>query len=314
MLSKRNTIIIILFWFATFSWYLYREWYIWFSTSNTAPSIFLDLSDEISGRPVNWTVYVNGNESGNAFSVFRYYKDSEEYLNQQILKKFGYQLQIGKLKVEAKIPSWNQETFSSLKGELKRFTSRIDIRIELFGTEIKAIIDIQGTVHDDEITGTVLVESPLIGVKNRIESVYGPIPIKSHNVFHPLQLTHRLQGVYPGRSWKVSNYDPIQESMRIALTKMIDKILASNNQKLPFPIKLPTEKAPLDLIAEVLPNAETITWEEKPIRCYVISYKTDDWETKIYVRVRDGYVLRQEAHIQNETIVIERQPERKLND
>ena len=174
MLSKRNTIIIILFWFATFSWYLYREWYIWFSTSNTAPSIFLDLSDEISGRPVNWTVYVNGNESGNAFSVFRYYKDSEEYLNQQILKKFGYQLQIGKLKVEAKIPSWNQETFSSLKGELKRFTSRIDIRIELFGTEIKAIIDIQGTVHDDEITGTVLVESPLIGVKNRIESVYGP--------------------------------------------------------------------------------------------------------------------------------------------
>ena len=114
------------------------------------------------------------------------------------------------------------------------------------------------------------------------------MPVSAHgSVLSPLHPVNRIAGLRPGQTWRLPLVDPIKD----ALTA-----LAAGQPG-----------AEIVLTAHVLPQTETLTWNNQPTECLVIEYQGDDVSARTWVQVGTGLVLRQDSERDGERLSLVRE-------
>ena len=73
------------------------------------------------------------------------------------------------------------------------------------------------------------------------------------------------------------------------------------------PLKLNLPSGPKYLNAEVLADTARITYNQQEYDCHIIEYRGENETFRTYVRISDGWVLRQESKTFDQRIVMQRQ-------
>ena len=73
--------------------------------------------------------------------------------------------------------------------------------------------------------------------------------------------------------------------------------------------ELPVSKmGPRFLDAEVLPTLRHLSWNGNEVPCRVIEYRSEDgFKASTWVRESDGLVLRQQAELGNDVVILQRE-------
>jgi hypothetical protein len=110
----------------------------------------------------------------------------------------------------------------------------------------------------------------------------------------------------PGQSWRVANVDPVSDALHGAIEQVIARMLREA-----FPgggkVTLPAVKRPTELLAQVQPELERIVYRDKEYVCRVILFEAEGVKARTWVDFTDGRVVRQEASMFGDTLVLQRE-------
>ena len=121
-----------------------------------------------------------------------------------------------------------------------------------------------------------------------IEKELEPVAVSTHgSVLSPLHPVNRIAGLRPGQTWRLPLVDPLKDALTALATGQ------------------PGEE--ITLTARVLPETQTLTWNDQPAKCLVVEYQGDDVSAKTWVQVGTGLVLRQESERGGERLALQRQ-------
>ncbi len=304
MPSRPVTALIVLAWMGTFGWFAHRElWPILFP--GDSPPFVIELADEVSSefageakRPdVLWAIYRNDKRIGRAETRLRYYRQDNT---------FELETRIVKMTLWERVPI--------LGGLLPRRDGEPDIYVSDLITKYR--LDRRGELHSMSMRGAMVVigqqgkasftgevrdgmlyragQVDIFGTKSDVK--LEPIEAPTGSVLNPMQPVPRIKGLKPGRRWRMPLVNPLGDVIEPALEAVMEKKV---NLKLP--------SGPKFLDAEVLNETTEITINGEKFPCRIIEYRGEGQPARTYVRISDGAVLRQEAYLNGEKIVMERE-------
>jgi hypothetical protein len=289
-------IIIVAFWLFSSGWLAYREWWPWLQ-ADTPPPFTVELADEAAPLYAQWSIWRVDRKVGSASTRMVYRKDNTFELNSTV-EHLEWLEAAGAVKIV--VPRLSTVQKVTRDGQLLAMTSNLQIEVTIPGQqklEMKA--GLEGTVTDGKLIAQAWMESPLTG---RMEQQLDPLPLESGSAINPLQPVAKL-AVYPGQRWKITNVDPLVHAVAAALKQsLIAKYV--NVGKL-----INTE--PQVLMAQVLSEPQQLTFGEIAVSCYVVEYRSNDFEGKFqgktWVRISDSKVLRQEVSGNGEKLTLVRE-------
>lgn len=272
------TIAILLFWLGTMGWVFYREVSPWFGTG--APPLFhIGLTEEvIRSQTIKWDVFnEKGKKIGRATSEIKKRFDQPFDLKNEVY--------FDNLTIPSELGDFKLSRISDLyrvdrKGELVEFNATMEVKIN--GVPTEAIIS--GMVEDNQFVPKLAVQTqgfakpitldlPAVDVSNSGKII---------NILHP---QNKIVGLFRGRSWKVSAFNPLSASVSVFSKS----------------VQMPSLKA------EVF--ADQLEWENEKFPCWRVDV-TEPTEkvrrARIWVRRSDGLVLQHEASYQDQDMILRR--------
>jgi hypothetical protein len=165
---------------------------------------------------------------------------------------------------------------------------------DLLGEDIS--FRLVGDVQAGEFRGSYAFLSALINH----ESTLDPVPVSRRgSVLLPMHPVNRIRGLIPGRHWRMPIVDPLGDALGSSMGA--------------------GRSGPRMLSAQVLPGLHWLdrlptpgiasSAGEKPIHCLIIEYDTgvkDAVRPRTWVRAADGLVVRQEADVNGQRLVMQR--------
>jgi hypothetical protein len=285
MPSRWISLGIIGLWLITTGWMAVREWIPWIIAEDYPFEV--ELADEAAPQHALWSLWQNDQRIGEATTTLQFRKDDTiEWVS--TLARLTQQFQVASFKLKAEVPQFYNTMRLNRRGELLSIDSHGEIVLSL-GFKIQAKVELKGLVKEGKLSGKVNIESSL----GNFETEFQPVPMPRKSVFTPLMPLNKLTGVRPGRTWRMSRFDPLSQ----AITEIMQQQLKSAMDKgAGGVISLPgLPKGGEEILAEVLPGTETIEWNTKTYRCRVIQYRSEGIDAKTWVSVDDDHVIRQQA-------------------
>lgn len=278
---------IVAFWLATMGWLVYRD--LWPRLRSGAPPAFaIDLVDEAQqfAQPTRWSVHRKDSLTGREQRLGRLrtwveYRAADD--------TFALQSEMTNVRL-------------ALGFEVARLAStyRVDRDGRLRALEAVLIGDLGGTkllearlegqVRDQQFHATFRSDPGVLDqVLGKSELVLRPVPVSaSGSVLNPLHPVNRVAGLRPGMAWRLPLVDPLSDALAAT-----------------FPGAAP---GPRFLDAQVRAEPRPLTWNNQEVACLVIDYhQGGDTSARTWVRQRDGLVLRQEAHVKGEMLILQRE-------
>jgi hypothetical protein len=277
---------IVAFWLATIGIAFHRDVWPYFSTSGP-PQLAVGLAEEADpNQQVRWGVYRGEKPVGRLTTKISHVNADDTFWltheYQQLEFDFG--------PATVHVPKLVTAMRVTRAGELREQSMEGTLQLRLGKELIVAEAWVRGEVVNGVFVGHCEVRSSLGDVKQDLE----PIPVPAGQALNPLHVSNRLTGVKPGQQWVVHEIDPLGEALA-ALVK----------SKLPG-VPLGDRKREA-VIARVLPEPESLTWQRRDVSCWVIEYRKGEARARTWVRVSDGKVLRQEAFGIGEKLAVERE-------
>ena len=287
MLPRYVTVVIVVFWLATTGWLVYREilpnW-----RSGEAPPFTIDLADEaqLKIQRIRWTILRADEDGEKPIGRARTWVDYRAADDTFELHSQIEQLRLGSGLIVVKVPEFASNYGVSRDGDLREMSAKVTASV--VGLEVKTRVN--GAVREQRFWPHLSIETTGWGPH---ELDLDPVAVSTHGtVLNPLHPVNRLRGLRPGQRWRMPLVDPMADALRALVAK-----------------ELPATKVgPRFLDAEVLPALQSLTWSGAEVPCLVISYHGEDgFSARTWVREQDGLVLRQQAELGSDVVVLQRE-------
>lgn len=310
MPRPRYIVVIALLWLAATGWVVQRE--IWpMLRSGQPPRFEIDLIDQTThgnNAEITWTGVKNGQVLYTIKTSFEYRTQDDTFdMNGYVATKNRGrnnedQIVHYKSKGEprtAQEMSLKPSQFVTREGEPRSIGAKVEylVRLDPEGNlhakvdlELKRspIIDGHFAPHwvgsvtlcrpDDEIIQAV----DLVG-----KAVALPVCASQYN---PLLPRNRLPDLHPGRRWRVQVVDPLKDALASCLASLVPASLVPG---------LEPERRFLD--ATVLEEMAEMEWKTRLVTCHIVELRDGgELAARIWARVSDGLVLRQESYVEKE--------------
>lgn len=287
--------VIVAFWFASTGYLAYREWWSWRQTD--APPFTVELADEAAPQTAFWSIWRNDQKIGQAMTRMTCEKDDTVELLSSIDK---LELTVTSLGVSVQIAVPKLLTIQKVTrdGKLLSIDSRIQILLDALGQKFELNAHVNGVVRD----GKLYAQSSIDWIFGKSEYTLEPVVLESGSLLNPTQ-PHARMRVRPGQHWKITNVDPLFEAINISLLDVISKNLGAANGKL-LGAQLSSPKA---VLVEVDSEPRVLEHKNRQISCYIVNYGSDDLSGRTWVQVDDGKVLRQEASLFGDKLILRRE-------
>ncbi|HEV3202962.1 MAG TPA: hypothetical protein VGY77_01205 [Gemmataceae bacterium] len=261
---------IICFWLATTSWLFFRD--LWPRLAPGEPPPFtVDLADEASDQKIYWAVLKDGANKGYAQTWVKYYSEDDTFEIAGVIKIWESPHKEGG-------PDLEMESQSRVtrEGELRQITAHAKVK------EIR--VQVAGRVAKRRLFTRFDIITPVFPLKFDLP----PVPVSHRgNILNPLLPVNRIQGLALGQGWRVPLVDPLEDALKSLTGGTLDVRFFD---------------------ARVLPEFQILNRGlGKNDQCLVIEYKGEDRHAKTWVRESDGLVLRQEATLNGETLILQRE-------
>ncbi len=276
MPSRFVTVLILLFWAISSGWFIYAE--LWPQFRGGDPPLFtIDLADEARrlSPPITWDIVRDGKTIGRVLTSIRY-RDADDAFE---LTGTVHDLNLG-LASTIQISQMANVYRVTREGKLLAVSTEAVIQIAK-GVELKVFLD--GEVVGKSFHTKLRLESPLGNREFNLEPVALSAEGSALNPLHPVD---RINGLSLGKTWRIALVDPVHD----ALANLV-----------------PGGQTGVAYVqARVLPEYKTLAWAGKEQLCYVIEYTGEAVEARTWVLARDGTVLRQEARLHDDELILER--------
>lgn len=289
---------ILLFWTGTSGWLFYRD--LWPRIRPGQPPPFtIDLADEARRQifSTRWTVYRNDQKIGRVETYVRYRAREDLFdLVSEVPETKPLEFKFAFFQLEARKPTrfWFAVTREGILRETHVLVSLHVPSITVFGIPAGILeIRLDGEIKNGQFepTGSVSWNGSVTTL------ALDPVPIQNQgSMLNPLNPVNRVSGLRRGQYWRMPLVDPMAESLRA---------LVRQHPALSFVIK--EDQGTQEVRAEVLAETQTIGYDNIPEPCLVIEYQNDRVLAHTWVRERDGLVLRQDATLGGEKLVLERE-------
>jgi hypothetical protein len=276
-------------WLATAAWFASEKWLPWLRTSEE-PRFAVELADEVAPQQATWLLYRQDKRIGAAETRMAPQKDGTFELTSRLRD-----LELSQGLVDVKMPVFLTTRTVTRDGDLLRLDAKavMIVRLKVLGLDLKIDTTINGHVRGDEFHGECTLEYGSQKAKYPLE----PIRLVSKNAFSPLQPFQKYPPLRPGQTWRVSNLDPVTDALEGAMQQIVTKTVGLS-------VTMPQQ--PKELLAQVQAETEEITHRARTYTCRVIVYKADKITARTWVDVQDGKVVRQEASMMGDTLVLQR--------
>jgi hypothetical protein len=263
--------LVILAWLATTSCLLYRE--VWpYLQPGGAPPYVIDLTEEIGGSLVNWTVLQKTAKIGSAVSRVERQPDAT-YRLQTTLTFYKFPI----LDLKKLVTSYHITDDGSLLG-----LSALCV-IQLPHAPVKdppLELQLDGALEGDDFV-------PRLSI-NKTPLPVGDVRVRMGergNILNPMQLVNRVPGLRDGRTWRMALFDPVR-ALGQAFPEYKEVLASAEGMSVP------------ELHAVVV--RETLDWPDadNAVACYKIEYRKPgepDPVAATWVRQSDGLVLQQHS-------------------
>lgn len=288
MPSPRLTVAIVLFWLSATGWLLWRE-YGGRLRAGDAPPFVIELADEVTRKsaPINWAVLRNDKKIGTA-RTFVEHLEAEDLFELRSEMNDLKLLALGP--IDVRVPKLKNVYRVTRDGELR--ASSADLTLSVLGLEAKA--HVAGEVKGGRFERRCRIDWPL-GVE---EPPLEPTEAPRGSVLNPLHPVNRITGLRPGRVWRMPANNPLDD----ALAPILDALMKKGNVQM----TLKPPAGPREFEARVLSATQPVNWDKQDHDCHVIEMRAGDHVARTFVRVRDGLVLRQEAEVAGDQMVLQR--------
>ena len=285
MPARPYVLAIVVFWMALTSWLVRREVWPYFR-SGEPPPYTIDLADEARqhAEAIRWNILRGGKVIGVAMTKVTYRDSDDTFELHNDIEKLDLGMS-GLLQVKG------------MKGLIRvsREGKLREIQAD-FGFNFSGLADVQahveGAVKDQYFTPRCRIVYVLgrgladPGLTNK-EITLDPIPVPSSvSVLNPLHPVNRIAGLRHGQHWRMPLVDPLRDAVAGIL---------GTRPGLRF------------LEADVLPESKTCLYNSKDWPCLVVEFRGEDMTARIWIREADGIVLRHEATVAGDELVLERQ-------
>lgn len=275
------------FWLATTGWLVYRD--LWPRLRPGDPPPFsIDLADEAQhfALPTRWTIYRQDGQSDKQERLGRLrtwveYRASDDTfgLHSEMER---VRLALG-LEVARLSSSYHVDRDGRLREMYAHLTASLD-GIEVIQGQL------EGQVQGQFFHATCRSEKGILDrILGKQEVKLTPVPVSaSGTILNPLHPVNRIGSLQPGMQWRMPLVDPLTDALAAT-----------------FP---GTHPGPRFLDAQVLPEPKNLTWHGREVACLVIEYSQgNELSARTWVRQSDGLVLRQEANLQSEKLILQRE-------
>jgi hypothetical protein len=308
MPSRWLTAAILAFWLGTSGWLVYQDlWPRW--QPHQPPPYQIDLTAEAINehRPsIHWKVYQNDvyvfaaqtrieHPGPDVFELKAKFKKPTALPGQPKPGVAAFSL----VAVTLQVTRMDSLYRVNQRGNLLAIEGSITGAVTLAGLPTEFTAGFTGEVIDDTFHSAIRVDSPNPIARAHMEQFLGKdrtfslksVPVSSHgSVLMPLHPVNRIRGLVPGQSWRMPVVNPI-ESALAATT-------GTGGGQVRF------------LDARVLDQPQPLDYRGHEVACLVIEYHDSDPEgmtAHTWVAEKTGLVLRQEASLQNQKWVMDRE-------
>jgi hypothetical protein len=296
MPSRTLTLAIVAFWLATVGWFVARDvWPHW--RPGEPPPIVIELADEALRQmvPIRWTFLRNWTKVGTIRTSLDYHESDDTFE----LNAFSQELTLaGVGPVELLARDYDDRIRVTREGELRGMTTDVKLVLKGVGSELSGRARIEAVLRNGWLERRFRLEAGLLG---KFEPELEPAEPFRGSVLNPMHPIPRITGLRPGRHWRQPLTDPRSEIVKAALSRWF-----GNGPAAPAP-----DAAPAVLLAQVLPEPQTLEWDMLTHSCLIIEYRGDlqgdEFTARTWVRRSDGSVLRQEVEAHGEKLVLQRE-------
>lgn len=281
MPSRLWTVIIVAFWLAASAWLFSRD--LWPRLRPGEPPPFvIDLVDEArrTAPRIRWVIRRGDRQIGTLRTWVEYHDPTDTFELHGELKQLNLDGIPGHRVQAPEVTGMYRVT---REGELREMVAAGELQVSgvLFNAKLSG--HFHGQVRDRRFQPEAYVV--LGDVKHPLD--LPPVPVSGRgSVLNPMHPLNRIRGLRPGQQWTMPVVDPLGDFLS-ALQK-----------------GQPKDRV---LQAQVLPETKLLTWNGREWQCLVIEYEGDDRSARTWLRVEDGLVLRQEATMYGERLVMERE-------
>lgn len=300
MPSRPLLALILAGWLATTTYFCYRE--VWPHVRPGSPPPFtIELADETTIQHAGltrWTISRITERGkvetlGRAFTWMTYEREDDTFTFHSDLKD------VELLRDPLPITLRKQESATRVTrdGRLRSMytTGRLNVLGFPVAMKVTAVVKPDGLHRVCELKAG----------DQSAEVTLPPIPVPEGSVLSPLQPVNKINGLTPGRHWRMPVIDPLGDAFKTALPELVQKMTKGRFGGGEVP-KLALPEGPTTLAAEVRELTAELFWNTIPERCHVIDYRNGDFTAETWVRPRDGLVLRQEASLLGVRLRIDR--------
>ncbi len=287
------TAVIILSWLAVTGWAVWRAAQPYLNAGEPPPYV-IDLADESGHQTIMWRIFQNAQEVGQAETEVREDQGGLFRLESR------YRIDLVKNVAKAEVTNRLQVTRA---GDLHAVWAEVKVGhagASLDDAPLQA--QLEGPVRDG-----ALHASGAIDLGGRHQKVaFDPVDVPGRaSVLNPMHPVHKITGLKPGRAWHVPLFNPLALALTARIEGPADPLvnLGLNLIRNQGDAKLTT------LSAEVLAEPQSLRWDRQIQECFVIEYRGEDHSARTWVRCSDGLVLRQEARLRGDTVMLVRVPQ-----
>jgi hypothetical protein len=282
--------VVVAGWLATIGWLAHDKWLPWLRPSDE-PAFRVELADEVAPEYASWTVHRNGKKAGSAETKVTPHKDGSFELSSR-LRDTDFNVSF----FQIKLPTFATTRTVRRDGELVNMTCKAVLVVRSLGPDVRIETEVRGHVEGDLLVGDCEYDYGA----GKMTAPLEPIKLVSKNAFSPLQPLQKYPALRPGQTWRASNVDPVSDALHGAMERVVAGLTGTK-------VTLPAVKRPTEFLARVQPDMEEITHKEKTYTCRVILFEAEGVKARTWVDFRDGRVIRQEATMFGDMMVLQRE-------
>jgi len=282
---------IVALWLFAIGWMFQRDLWPHLRPGEPPPYI-IDLADEARQQalPIRWVILHGDAKIGDVQTVVRYRSEDDTF---DMQSKIG-RIDLGRMgPVEISATGLISNYRVTRAGDLREMHIEGTISLQGLQVALDAKLNLDGKIEEKMFIPTGQIEF----ASQREPLPLEPVEISTRgSLLNPLHPVNRIAGLRPGQHWRLPLVDPLTDSLETMVKKNpVLQILAQ---------RAPRART---LEAEVLDQPKSLQWGQHEVLCLVIEYRQDETVARTWVRESDGLVLRQEASIRGEKLVLERE-------
>jgi hypothetical protein len=295
MPSRPITIAIIAFWLSTAGWFVVRDLVpAW--RSGEPPPYTIEMADEALPQVVRtrWSCTLNGQSiGGELFTVFASKPDDYAYELTATCKQFTMQFTFPIGPVRILVQDYVDRIRISQDGELRSIATTGSLVAQVAGLRFEGRFERSAEVRHGRLERHVVLEADGLG---KYSPDLPPTDPPHGSVLNPMHPLPRISGLRAGQTWRQPLVDPRVDMLQAVCDQMgLGKLTA-------------LARRPEMLLAVVLPELQSLRWENQDQPCLVIEFRDgEECVARTWVRQSDGMVLRQEAGGHGEKLMLQRE-------